>query len=198
MKFLVPNYSCLQNPWLGGYGPQIPVLSVLNWICWTPPPNKIPGYATVYNNAADLRDGQSNPFDIQRLSWLVKFPTHSWQSLTLSPSLSSGTNARNSDTKPPHTGNRNGVSLVDDPGFESQHRQEIFLFFKSRRSALRSTHIPIQLVPRSLPGAKTAGACSQWRTQDIFSGGGSTNSVEDRGQRERGSGGGSPLIWRQL
>ena len=36
MKFLVPNYSCLQNPWLRGYRPQIPVLSVLNWICWTP------------------------------------------------------------------------------------------------------------------------------------------------------------------
>ena len=30
MKFLVLNYSCLQNPWLGGYRPQIPVLSVLN------------------------------------------------------------------------------------------------------------------------------------------------------------------------
>ena len=29
MKFLVPNHSCLQNPWLGGYRPQIPVLSVL-------------------------------------------------------------------------------------------------------------------------------------------------------------------------
>ena len=29
MKFLVPNYSCLQNPWLVGYRPQIPVLSVL-------------------------------------------------------------------------------------------------------------------------------------------------------------------------
>jgi len=29
MKFLVPNYSCLQNPWLGGYRPQTPVLSVL-------------------------------------------------------------------------------------------------------------------------------------------------------------------------
>jgi len=29
MKFLVPNYSCLQNPWLGGYRPQIPVFSVL-------------------------------------------------------------------------------------------------------------------------------------------------------------------------
>ena len=27
MKFLVPNYSCLQNPWLGGCRPQI--LSVL-------------------------------------------------------------------------------------------------------------------------------------------------------------------------
>jgi hypothetical protein len=40
MKFLVPNYSCLQNPWLGGYRHQIPVLSVLNWICWTPPRKK--------------------------------------------------------------------------------------------------------------------------------------------------------------
>ena len=26
MKFLVPNYSCLQNPWLDGYRPQIHVL----------------------------------------------------------------------------------------------------------------------------------------------------------------------------
>ena len=40
MKFLVPNYSCTQNPWLGGYSPQIPVLSVLNWICWTPPSSR--------------------------------------------------------------------------------------------------------------------------------------------------------------
>jgi len=29
MKFLVPNYSCLQNPWLRGNCPHIPVLSVL-------------------------------------------------------------------------------------------------------------------------------------------------------------------------
>jgi len=29
MKFLLPNYSCLQNPWLEGYRPQIPFLSVL-------------------------------------------------------------------------------------------------------------------------------------------------------------------------
>jgi len=49
MKFLVPNYSCLQNPWLGSCCPQIPVLSVLcpqlNLLI-PPPPNKISGYAT--------------------------------------------------------------------------------------------------------------------------------------------------------
>ena len=33
----------------------------------------------------------------------------------------------------------------------------------------------------------------QWRTQELCSGG-STNSVEDRGQREQGYGGGSPLV----
>jgi hypothetical protein len=50
LKFLVPNYSCLQNHWLGDYRPQIPVLSVfcpqLNLLP-PPPPKKIPGYATV-------------------------------------------------------------------------------------------------------------------------------------------------------
>ena len=48
MKFLVRNYSCLQNPWLGGYCPQIPALSVpypqLNLLN-PAPPNKITGYA---------------------------------------------------------------------------------------------------------------------------------------------------------
>ena len=34
--------------------------------------------------------------------------------------------------------------------------------------------------------------------RNFFGGGGSTNSVECRGQRERGSGGCSPIIWRQL
>ena len=33
----------------------------------------------------------------------------------------------------------------------------------------------------------------QWHTQEFCSGG-STNSVEDSGQRERGSEGGSPLV----
>ena len=36
MKFLVRKYSCLQNLWIGGYRPQIPIHSVLNCICWTP------------------------------------------------------------------------------------------------------------------------------------------------------------------
>ena len=52
MKFLVPNYSCLQKPWLGGYRPYIPVLSVLcpQQNLLNPPPfqKKIPGYATGY------------------------------------------------------------------------------------------------------------------------------------------------------
>ena len=37
----------------------------------------------------------------------------------------------------------------------------------------------------------------QWRTQEVcffWEGGGSTNSVEDRGRREQGSGDGSPLV----
>jgi hypothetical protein len=45
------------------------------------------------------------------------------------------------------------------------------------------------------------GTLHQWRTQEFYSGRGSTNSVEDRGQRERGSGGsGSPSqeFWRKL
>jgi hypothetical protein len=32
------------------------------------------------------------------------------------------------------------------------------------------------------------------QVRNLFGAGGSTNSVEDRGQRERGSGGGSPLV----
>ena len=47
-KFLVPNYSCLHNPWLGGYRPQIPFLSVIcPQLNLLNPPNKTPGYATV-------------------------------------------------------------------------------------------------------------------------------------------------------
>ena len=97
-----------------------------------------PPFISICNNtaqgAADLRDGQSNPFDIQRLLWLVTFPTHLWQSLALALSLSlclsleKHKRAQHSDNKPLLNGNGNGVSLVDDPGFESQQRQ-IFLFW---------------------------------------------------------------------
>ena len=48
MKFLVPKYSCIQNPWLGGHRPQIPVLSLLcpQLNLLTPTPKIILGYAT--------------------------------------------------------------------------------------------------------------------------------------------------------
>jgi len=39
---------------VGGYRPQIPVLSVLNWICWAPSPNKIPGYATAWALSSEV------------------------------------------------------------------------------------------------------------------------------------------------
>ena len=58
-KFIVPNYSCLQNLWLEGYRLQIPVLSVLcpQLNLLNPPPNKIPGYAT----AADVHKFSKTP-----------------------------------------------------------------------------------------------------------------------------------------
>jgi hypothetical protein len=42
MKFLLPNYSCFQNPGVGGYRPHIPVLSVLcpQLNLLKPPPRK--------------------------------------------------------------------------------------------------------------------------------------------------------------
>ena len=58
MKFLVSNYSCLQNPWLGAYRPQILVLSVLcpQLNLLNPTQNKIPWYATgLYETYTVLR-----------------------------------------------------------------------------------------------------------------------------------------------
>jgi hypothetical protein len=53
-----------------------------------------------------------------------------------------------------------------------------------------------KLYMRKYHNTKVAIMSYQWRTQNFFSGkeGVSTNSVEDRGQREQGSGGGSPLV----
>ena len=50
MKFFVPIYSCLQNSWLGGYRLQILILSVLNWICWTPRQTKFLGTPLCLND----------------------------------------------------------------------------------------------------------------------------------------------------
>jgi len=48
IKFLVPHYSCLQNPWLGGLPPPDPrslcPLSSTEFV--ETPPNKIPGFIT--------------------------------------------------------------------------------------------------------------------------------------------------------
>jgi len=51
MKFLVPNYSCLQNPWLGRQPPPDPCslcpLSSTEFVEPSPhPPNKFPRYGT--------------------------------------------------------------------------------------------------------------------------------------------------------
>ena len=48
MKFLVPNYSCLQNSWLGGLPPPDPrsLCPLSSTEVVEPPQNKIPGYAT--------------------------------------------------------------------------------------------------------------------------------------------------------
>ena len=46
MKSLVPNYGCLQNPWLRGYRPQITFCLSSTEFDEPPPLNKFPGYAT--------------------------------------------------------------------------------------------------------------------------------------------------------
>ena len=56
MKFLVPNYSCLHNPWVGGLPPLdprsvCPLSSTEFFEPSSPPPQKkiIPGYATAFS-----------------------------------------------------------------------------------------------------------------------------------------------------
>ena len=70
-------------------------------------------------------------------------------------------------------------------------RQAVRMFPRSERiPAVASRHLALCLVRLvRLPQWNSAVAYPR-----IFFGGGSTNSVEDRGQRGRGSGGGSPLV----
>ena len=58
MKFLVPNYTCLQNLWVGGYRPQIPVLSILcpQLNLLTPPRKKFLG--TSLSKGTEDSDGK--------------------------------------------------------------------------------------------------------------------------------------------
>ena len=51
MKFFVPSYSCLQNPWLGGSLPQIPILFVLcpQLILFNPAQTKFLGMLLIHN-----------------------------------------------------------------------------------------------------------------------------------------------------
>ena len=58
MKFLVPNYSCLQNPWLGGTVPRSPFsMSSTEFVEPPPTPNKILGYATDATSSPTTRWG---------------------------------------------------------------------------------------------------------------------------------------------
>jgi len=71
MKFIVPNYGCLQNPWLWGYCPPDPhslcPLSSTEFV--EPLPNKIPGYAT--GTSRHLRSTFSELQDTGRGAWLL-------------------------------------------------------------------------------------------------------------------------------
>ena len=83
MKFLVPNYSCLQNPWLGGYRPQIPVLCPqLNLLNPPPSPEQnfwVLHWAVVhvvdlsadggYKIRMDYRDVECDNLDWNQLAW---------------------------------------------------------------------------------------------------------------------------------
>ena len=95
---------------------------------------------------------------------------------------------------------------LDDRGiyarFQSSERRFV-------RLTARSKPTPgLSLLPKRIGVSLTRGSIGKVCTpppsdvpRDFGRGGGSTNSVEDREQRERGSGGGSPPsqgFWRQL
>jgi len=73
------------------------------------------------------------------------------------------------------------VSLLGDKYSRSKQLVTIYIN-RNQRYHMWPVSVPISL--------QRALACPGI----LFGGGGSTNSVEDRGQRERGSGSGSPLV----
>jgi len=97
-----------------------------------------------------------------------------------------------------------GVQRTHEPLGLRQRTDAIFLpFYRPVRSSCRLTNFTSQHCSTLRPPTAQHDARPQWRTQEFFflGGGGSADSVEDRGQRERGSGGGSPPsqgLWRQV
>jgi len=91
MKLIVQNYSCLQNPWLGGYRPQIPVLSILSSTeSVEPPPNpsrtKFLDTPLVYSGTSLLTSVESIKILLewhQRVSnhWLTKSVRKLWKGI---------------------------------------------------------------------------------------------------------------------
>ena len=73
MKFLVPNYSCLQNPWLGSYLPpytrSVCPLSSTEFV--EPLPNKIRGYATATMCTEKSQNSSSEATEYARRSLLL-------------------------------------------------------------------------------------------------------------------------------
>jgi hypothetical protein len=71
MKFLVPNYSCLQNPWLGDCRLQIPVISVLcpqlNMLNHSP--NKIPVYDTACGVPVKIAPSVGQSAGMHGINW---------------------------------------------------------------------------------------------------------------------------------
>ena len=86
MKFLVPNYSCFQNPWLGGTAPRSPFSLSSTEFVEPPPsqPNKIPGYSTSSDSLLKVmgEKGQLDSFLI-RCIFQCRQP-HLWDKLKLS------------------------------------------------------------------------------------------------------------------
>ena len=73
MKFIVPKYSCIQNPWLGDCRPLVAPLSPTEFV--EPHPRKNPGYATaLYKAPGPVWTGAENlaPTEIRSLDRPVR------------------------------------------------------------------------------------------------------------------------------
>jgi len=101
---------------------------------------------------------------------------------------------------PPHTKNwRPQILILSKLTVDMLPKYRKLLTFAAQLKAGKANDGPTaqQIISLSLHTVSLAMlyfqcGCSQWHTKEFLFGGGSTNSVEDRGQE--GSGGGSPLV----